>query len=117
MCRTNQLNMSNAILTIDQYAEKVAKTHRNTVLSRIKNGQLPTNHKVIKGKQYFIEVQEVSERCKECEKYYIAACYFHDKKKSSGHHIHRTDENLALAAQTVIRFELNTNKFFKMMGL
>lgn len=109
--------MENNVLTIDQYAKQVAKVCRNTVLSRIKKDQLPTNHKVIKGKQYFIEVQDVSDRCKECEKYYIAACYFHDKKGYVGHHVNKCEDIYELAAKTVIKFDLNTNKFFKMMGL
>lgn len=109
--------MSDNIYSIDQYAEKVAKVCRNTVLSRIKYDQLPSSHTVIKGKQYFIQVNEVSERCKECEKYYIAACYFHDKKKVKGKYDRDDGHNRELAAETVVKFDLHTTKFFKMMGL
>lgn len=109
--------MSDNIYSIDKYAEKIAKVSRNTVLSRIKNGQLPSTHMVIKGKQYFIQVNDVSERCRECEKYYMAACYFHDKKPKRSAHESKRDEDRALAAETVIKFDLHATKFFKMMGL
>ena len=43
--------------TLLQYACNVAHCHPNTVLNRIKKGLMPSNHHVLKGKQYIITVQ------------------------------------------------------------
>ena len=43
--------------TLLQYACNVAHCHPNTVLNRIRKGLLPSNHHVLKGKQYIITVQ------------------------------------------------------------
>lgn len=49
--------MESQTFTLAQYADKICKCHPNTVLTRIKKGLLPSNHKVFLGKQYIITVQ------------------------------------------------------------
>jgi hypothetical protein len=103
------------IYTLDEYAEKIAKCHRNTLLKRINNEMLPSTHIVRKGrqgKQYMIEVKDTSERCHSCEVYFIASCEYHEKKK-----LFNIEYNAGLAAELCVKHNLGATKFFKMMGL
>jgi hypothetical protein len=100
------------IYTLAEYASKVAKCHRNTLLKRIRDKNLPTNHTVKKGKQYMIEVKDTSEKCHTCEVYFLASCEFHEKKK-----LFNAQFNGELAAKLCVKYNIGATKFFKMLGL
>ncbi len=97
------------IYTLKEYADNIAHCHFNTLKTRIKKKQLPSNHIVKKGKQYMIEIIHGSENCRACDNSHHAAIEFHRRKRSN------TD--MELAAEISIKYDINTNKFFKMMGV
>jgi hypothetical protein len=96
-----------------QYADKIAKCHFNTLKARIKNEQLPSNHIVTRlGRTYSIEIVQGSENCRACDNIHHAALEFQEKSKNLN-----VDFNRELAAKLCVKWDIDTLKFFKMMGV
>jgi hypothetical protein len=100
------------LYTIEEYAKEIAKCCSKTVRTRIRNGFLPTNHIVKKGKQWMIEVIEKKEDSFGND-YFNAAVDYHAKKNTSS----KFNDNYELAAGICIEYNLSATKFFKMVGL
>ena len=103
--------------TLTQYAGFVAKKHPNTVIKYIKLGLLPSNHKAILGKQYIITVQPPTQKdhstntelaCIEFQKLVKVVAKDTPEQKQF---------KCEIAAEICVKYGINTNKFFKLMGL
>ena len=110
-------NMEIQIFTTRQYADKVAKCHINTLQTKISKELLPSNHIVFKAKQTIIVIVPKSgqEFCKDVED----ACIEFNRLCGVGVRLNseQTDFKRQLAAEISIKYNINTNKFFKMQGL
>jgi hypothetical protein len=100
------------VYELNDYAEKIAHCHVNTLIKRIEKQLLPSNHIVYKGKhgqRTVIEIIHGSEHCRACSNVHHAALEFQERK---------TDSNeRELAAELCVKFDIGAVKFFKMMGV
>ena len=103
------------VYELQEYADKIAQCHVNTLLKRIEKQQLPSTHLVYKGKhgqRTVIEIIHGSENCRMCETYYIASVEYNEKRK-----LNDKEQNRELAASLCVKFDLGATKFFKMHGI
>ncbi len=98
------------IYTLTEYADKIARCHRNTLLSMIRKEQLPSNHIVKKGKQFMIEIVRNADHCQRCELYYKASVEYNQRK---GYKV----KDAELAAELCVKYDLGAIKFFAMHGI
>jgi len=106
------INTIEMIYTIKEYSTKVAFCHPNTVINRIKQKKLPQNHIIKSGRRgiaTMIEIIHGSENCRECDNVHHAAIEFHRRKRSS--------KDVELAAEMAIKYDINTVKMFKILGV
>jgi hypothetical protein len=103
--------------TLQQYADNVAHCHANTVLSKIKNGNLPSNHHVLKGKQYIITIQpptqkEISTNTELAIKEFSKLAKVGIKESQE-----RQDFKCALATDLAVKYGITNTKMFKLLCL
>lgn len=98
------------VYTIKEYAIRVAKCHTNTVRSRIKNGNLPSNHFIKKGgKENMIIVSSIHEY--KAGEYFDACCEYQRIKEN---HIGKEDK---LAAELSVKYDILLTKLCKILGI
>jgi hypothetical protein len=103
------------VYELKDYASNIARCSLRTLQTRIDNLQLPSNHIVYKGKhgqRTVIEIIHGSEHCRACGNVHHAAIEYQEHCKSFD-----IDHNRQLAAKLCIKWDINTVKFFKMMGV
>ena len=81
--------------------------HINTLRNRVKKGNLPSSHKVIKlyGRGFVIEI----DHCEMCE--------ITEKAMREYNRMRGSANNPELAAELSIKYKINTAKMFRMCGL
>lgn len=103
--------------TLQQYADNVAHCHTNTVLSMIKKNLLPTNHHVLKGKQYIITIQPPSQKEISTNTELAVTEFSKLVKVGIKESQDRQDFKCALATDLSIKYGITNTKLFKLLSL
>ena len=103
--------------TLQQYACNVAHCHPNTVLNRIKKGLMPSNHHVLKGKQYIITVQPPTGKDFATNTELAITEFSKLAKVGIKESEERQDFKRALATDLAVKYGISNIKLFKILSL
>jgi len=101
------------LLTVKEYADIIAKCHYNTVIRRIKNKCLPSNHVVRQGRYGIATMIDVQG----AEPFRFTPSFFAASKEYDALKSNDIKKNRELAAELSIKFDISTIAFFKEKGL
>lgn len=103
--------------TLQQYADNVANCSTKTLVRHIKSGILPSNHHVLKGKQYIITVQPPTGKDFATNTELAITEFSKLAKVGIKESKERQDFKRALATDLSVKYGISNIKLFKMLSL